>query len=87
MDVVKELGYLLWREKTIISGFVVAGVLAVAAQLNIVIDAATVQTYVAPVVAGLIARFFTVPANEVEEVHKPQLVKPIHQPQPQKHHK
>ena len=71
-----SIGYLILREKTVIVGLVVAAVLYVAGQLNIVVDSTSVQAVVAPIVAGLIARFFTVPADEVIGVNEETGVRP-----------
>lgn len=62
MQLIKDV---LLREPAIITGLLVSGVVVVAAELGFVIDEASAQAIIAPIVAGVISRFFVVPANEV----------------------
>lgn len=62
------LAALIKREPAIIVGAVVGAVIWAAQALDIVVDRDEVELVVAPIVTGILARFFVVPANEVEEV-------------------
>lgn len=68
------LAYLIEKVKNnpaIVTGLVVSAVLWVAAQLNIVLDEASVQLIVAPIVAGVITRQFVVPVAKVQRLTGP----------------
>ena len=51
------------KEPALIVGLVVSAVIFAAGQFNIVVDEASVEQVVAPIVTALIARFFVSPAE------------------------
>lgn len=56
----------LKNEPVVVAGVVAAVLVAAAGQLNIILDEATIKEALVPLVTGLVARSFVVPARKAK---------------------
>jgi hypothetical protein len=65
VDLVRAL---LNREPVVITGLVVAGLVILAGEFNVVLDEVALEAVLAPVVAAVIGRNFVTPVNDPRDV-------------------
>lgn len=53
------------NEPAVVVGLLVSGIVFLAAKYNVVLDEASVEAVVFPLVTGVLSRFFVVPTNNV----------------------
>lgn len=53
------------NEPAVVVGLLVSGIVFLAAEYNIVLDEASVEAVVFPIVTGVLSRFFVVPTNKI----------------------